>query len=400
MGGPLRPLRWLVVNLFDERLSSPSLRALLALSVVFIMLGTTGWTAMRSYASAPDPRAAAMSAWLHGSVGGRRLPNPALGSDAVAHFLASLTPVQRERLAVRYPLVVGNLNGAPVPLRFEANRLSLVAARVAETKRSHSALLTPAGRQQASDRVQTYDSLLSGKRQILTFDPTGSGRVAEVLGNLDTASRVAIVVPGVDTDLLHFERTDQPYRAPLGMAQALYASERAAAPSAHTAVIAWADYTTPSGVGLDASTGELAELGAARLKALVSALPGHAPVSLFCHSYGSVLCGVAAPGLSAGKIADIAVFGSPGMRVERAADLHTQARIWAARDRTDWISDVPHLEIAGLGHGADPVSKAFGARVVTSAGADGHAGYFATGTASLANFTRIALGRYASVQLV
>ena len=63
----------------------------------------------------------------------------------------------------------------------------------------------------------------------------------------------------------------------------------------------------------------------------------------------------------------------------------------------NWISDVPHLEIAGLGHGADPVSDGFGARVISAAGADGHPGYFAPGTTSLANFTRIALGRYGSV---
>jgi len=388
------------VNLFDERFSSPILRALLAVTVVFIMLATTGWTAMRNYTPVSDPRTVAMSAWLQGSVGGRRLPDPAAGSKAIARFLAALTPGQREGLANRYPLVVGNLNGAPVSLRYEANRRSLAAARDAETQRSHSSLLTPAGRQQAYQLVRTYDSLLGGQRQILTFDPTGSGRVAEVLGDLDTADRVGIVVPGVDTDILHFERTGQPYRAPLGMARALYASERAAEPSARTAVIAWADYTSPSGLGLDASTGELAEQGASRLENLVGALPGHSQVSLFCHSYGSVLCGVAAPRLSPGRISDIAVFGSPGMRVQRAADLRTRARIWAARDSTDWISDVPHLEIAGLGHGADPVSKAFGARVVTSTGADGHAGYFAAGTASLANFTKIGLGRYASVRLV
>jgi hypothetical protein len=85
------------------------------------------------------------------------------------------------------------------------------------------------------------------------------------------------------------------------------------------------------------------------------------------------------------------------MRVQHAADLHTTARVWATRDATDWISDVPHLEIAGLGHGADPVSRAFGARVIAATGAEGHAGYFRDGTTSLANFTRIALGTYRSV---
>ena len=45
-------------------------------------------------------------------------------------------------------------------------------------------------------------------RQILAFDPTGRGRVAEVFGDLDRAERVSVVVPGVDTNLLTFERTE------------------------------------------------------------------------------------------------------------------------------------------------------------------------------------------------
>lgn len=382
----------------DERFSSPSLRALLALAVVFVMLATTGWTALHRSKGNSDPRATALTAWLKDSVGGKRLPNPDAGADAVAHFFATLSPAQRDRLSVRYPLVVGNLNGAPIALRYAANRRALAAAELREAQRSHSDLLTFEGRQEANNRAHRYASLLGAGRQILAFDPTGRGRAAEVFGDLTTADRVSVVVPGVDTDILSFERAVQQYRAPVGMATALYAAERAAEPAvrAHTAVIAWADYVTPSGVGLDASTGELAEAGAKRLNALLKALPARSQVSLFCHSYGSVLCGVAAPALPAG-VSDVTVFGSPGMRVEHASDLHTTARVWATRDATDWIGDVPHLEFAGLGHGADPVSRAFGARVVAATGAQGHAGYFQQGTASLANFTRIALGSYGSV---
>jgi hypothetical protein len=388
------------VNLVDERFSSPSLRALLALAVVFVMLATTGWTALRHHKGGGDARSVAVAAWRHGSLGGRPLPNPQAGAGVIARFFASVGPHQAKRLADRYPLVVGNLNGAPIALRYQANRRSLVKARAQETARSHSALLTAEGRRDAGLRADRYASLLDGERQILAFDPTGRGRAAEVFGDLDTADRVSIVVPGVDTDVLSFERSTDPARAPVGMARSLYASEHATAPKAHSAVIAWADYTTPQGVGLDASTGELAEEGAVRLTGLVRALPARGTVSLFCHSYGSVLCGVAAPELPSGKVSDIAVFGSPGMRVDKAADLRTAARVWATRDSTDWIGDVPHLEFAGLGHGADPVSRAFGARVVTSAGAEGHAGYFRSGTDSLANFTSIALGRYPDVRCV
>jgi hypothetical protein len=384
------------VTLLDARMNPTSFRALLAFAVVFVMLATTGWTALRP-SGGGDPRTVALSAWMRGSIGTRRLPDPEAAPGTIARFFASLTKVQRLRLADRYPLVVGNLNGAPLTLRYRANHQALSQARTVELGRATSDQLTPAGRHDAARLAHRYESLLDGGRQILAFDPTGSGRAAEVFGDLADARRIAIVVPGVDTDILTFERSAKAYTAPVGMARALFGAERSARPAAPTAVIAWADYTTPSGMGLDASTGLLAERGAVRLEALLDALPARADVSLFCHSYGSVLCGVAAPDLPPGRVSDITVFGSPGMRVQHAADLRTTAHIWAARDSSDWISDVPHLEFAGLGHGQDPVSDSFGARVISAAGAKGHPGYFAPGTTSLANFTRIALGDYPAV---
>ncbi|WNI15364.1 alpha/beta hydrolase [Actinacidiphila sp. ITFR-21] len=378
------------------RMSPTSLRALLALVVVFIMLATTGWTAVRPHGSA-DPRAVSLSAWSSGTIGARRLPDPSAAPGAIARFFASLTAGQRRTLADRYPLVVGNLDGAPPTLRYLANRRALRQARDTEAALYRGDRLTPVGRRSADELIDRYDSLLAGRRQILAFDPSGTGRAAEVLGDLATATRISIVVPGVDTDLLRFERLTKTYESPVGMARALYGAEKAAEPDARTAVIAWADYTTPTGVGLAASTGADAERGAVRLENLLAALPGHAPVALFCHSYGSVLCGVAAPDLPRGRVRDITVFGSPGMRARHASDLGTTAHVWAARDSGDWISDVPHLEFAGLGHGADPVSASFGARVISAAGANGHPGYFAPDTTSLANFAEIALGHYQAV---
>ena len=98
----------------------------MALAVVFVMLATTGWTALR-HSGAQDPRTAATAAWLRGSIAGHKLPHPDAGSAAIAHFFAGLTPAQRRHLALRYPLVVGNLDGVPVILRYTANRTSLAA---------------------------------------------------------------------------------------------------------------------------------------------------------------------------------------------------------------------------------------------------------------------------------
>ncbi|MEG3626507.1 alpha/beta hydrolase [Streptomyces poriticola] len=370
-------------------------RALLALTVVFVMLATGGWTALRQQRATPALQAS-VADWEDGRIAGRRLPDPQAAPARLARFFASLTDAQRASLARRYPLAVGNMNGAPVQLRYRANRLALHQAREVERRRMHDGRLSPAGQHEAGRRMHRYGSLLRAGRNILAFDPAGPGRVAEVFGDLDHAERVSVVVPGVDTDLLTFQRTHRSHAAPVGMAKALHDAERAAAPGTPTAVIAWADYTTPNGVGMDAATATLAARGSVRLNALVRALPGQAPVSLFCHSYGSVVCGIAAESLP-GRVADIAVAGSPGMRAENASELRTSARIWAMRDADDWIQDVPYLELGGLGHGADPMSAAFGARVLSAEGAEGHSGYFVPGTESLANLAHIGVGAYRSV---
>ncbi|MGW1404976.1 alpha/beta hydrolase [Streptomyces sp. NPDC002403] len=379
--------------------SSPTLtawRALLAVAVVFVMLATTGWTAVRHQPS-DEPRTIALAAWARGRVAGHALPDADAPPYRLAQFFATLTAAQRTALADKYPLVVGNLNGAPVTLRYRANRRAVTQARQVERRRMHDVRLSPDGRAEAVRRMHRFDSMLARGRHFLAFDPSGKGRAAEVFGSLDRAERISVVVPGVDTNLLTLERSAPKVNAaPVGMAKSLYAAERAARPGTRTAVIAWADYTTPAGIGMDAALGNLAERGAVRLKALVDALPGDAPVSLFCHSYGSVLCGVAAHELPA-RVGDIAVAGSPGMRVENAAQLRTGARVWATRDRGDWIEDVPNLELGGLGHGADPVDPGFGARIVSAGDAVGHSGYFEPGTESLGNFAAIGVGAYESV---
>ncbi|MFI8093683.1 alpha/beta hydrolase [Streptomyces sp. NPDC086080] len=378
--------------------TSPQLnvwRALLALAVVFVMLATTGWTALR-HQRHPAPLQASLSAWEEGWIAGHRLPDPQSAPARLARFFASLTDAQHAYLARHYALAVGNMNGAPVELRYRANRIALGEALEIESERVHDDRLTASGQRLAARRMDRFGALMRPGRHILAFDPAGSGRVAEVFGDLTRAERVSVVVPGSDTDLLTFQRTDRRYSAPVGMARSLYAAERDADPSTRTAVIAWADYTAPSGLGMDAATAMRAEDGAERLDGMLRGLPGRAPVSLFCHSYGSVVCGIAARTLPE-RVADIAVAGSPGMRVEKASQLDTTARVWAMRDADDWIEDVPHLEFGGLGHGADPVGKGFGARVLSAREAKGHAGYFVPGTDSVRNFAEIGVGAYRAV---
>lgn len=379
----------------DAPLRPAALRTLLALAVVFLMLATTGWTSVHRPENGVSAREAALAVWARVHFDGRTLPAADAPAPTVARFFAGLDGAQRARIADGYPLVVGNLDGVPVTTRYRANRRALQQAAEAEEAHGRDVALTPADRTTAVRRAHRFESLAEPGRQILTFDPTGGALVAEVFGDLDEARRISVIVPGVDTDALTFERTQRRLTAPVGMAESLYAAERAASPEGRTAVIAWAGYTAPTGVGMDAATGRMAVDGAARLRALTASLPGSASVALFCHSYGSVVCGVAAHELP-DRVTDIAVAGSPGMRAGSVRDLDTSARIWAMRDSGDWIADVPHLEVGGVGHGADPVSPDFGARLLSSAGAKSHTGYFEPGTASLDNFAKIGTGAFGS----
>ncbi|MER5930757.1 alpha/beta hydrolase [Streptomyces sp. NPDC002054] len=361
------------------------------------MLAITGWTSVYRPEAGVSPRAAALADWAGARAGGRPVPPADAPVRTVARFFASLDETQRARLADSYPLVVGNLGGVPAPVRYRANRVALDTARAVERTRAQDVRLSPAARTEAGRRVHRFGSMLTAGRQILAFDPTGGGRAAEVFGDLDRARRVSVVVPGVDTNLLTFERTARRWSAPVGMAESLYAAQRAAAPGLPTAVIAWADYTAPDGLGVDSATGRMAVDGGVRLDALTAALPSGATTALFCHSYGSVVCGVAAARLPR-RVTDIVVAGSPGMRAENVDELGSTARVWATRAAGDWIADVPHLEVGGVGHGADPMSGDFGARLLSSAGAKNHTGYFAPGSVSVDNFAKIGTGSFGSVE--
>ncbi|MFG2222038.1 alpha/beta hydrolase [Streptomyces sp. NPDC048644] len=369
-----------------------------AVCAVTIAAGTGGWAAgsAQTAVTGPPPGAAA---WRADHSLGVPLPDPATAPPArVGRFFTTLTGAQRHLLAARHPLTVGNLDGAPIALRYEANSRALAAERDRQLARASDPAGTLQDHQAARKAAARCAGLLAPGRQILAFDPRGRGQIAEVHGDLTAARRTAVVVPGSDIDLATFDRAKDPYGTPTGMARALRGRMAADAPGTRTAVIAWAGYTTPVGLGPDAVTGRLAEAGAPRLTRFLSGLAADripAP-ALLCHSYGSVVCGLAAPHLGR-TLRDLVVFGSPGMRVDSAAALHTGARVWAARDATDWIGNVPNVELLGLGHGEDPTDPAFGARRVSAVRADGHTGYLAPGTDSLRNFAAIALGHYAAV---
>ena len=287
--------------------------------------------------------------------------------------------------AAAWPSATADAPQAPPPLTASA-----LSARYAADARAIATAEHAADRDGDSQLAGALATLRT--KQVLFFDGNGQGVAAMVIGNRATATRVAILVPGSDTTLATFFSRGS--SSPGGGAEALAVQARRLDPGERLAVIAWLGYPAPAMLSPGVLTSGDASQGAQALRPLVTALAGRGDqVALLCHSYGSVVCGLAAPHL---PVTDIAVFGSPGMDASSVASLHTGARVWAGRESDDPIQYVPHLRWFGLGFGADPMSPAFGARTFAT-GDSGHSGYLDPGSVSLRNLTYIALGDPAAV---
>lgn len=279
----------------------------------------------------------------------------------------------------------------PAPGRYPTVSARTLPERYAATRAALGEALAVA--RNAGDRARVAALLALEGRNLLDFDARGNGRAVEVIGDLAGADRIAIVVPGSHARLDTFSYN----RGPGGGARALAEEIERIDPEARTATVAWLGYDAPQGIGIEGLTDGLAESGAEALQSTMASLRAvnsEASISVLCHSYGSVVCGTAAPAL---PVADLVVFGSPGMGVSSVTALDTSARVWAGRSSGDWIRFVPSTRVAGLGFGTDPVSPEFGARPFP-AGEGGHGDYLLPGGEALRSLALIAryggLARY------
>jgi hypothetical protein len=311
-----------------------------------------------------------------------RLPTLRLHSLAIVPLVAAAL---FGTTAAAWPAGTAPLPQAPPALT--AGALSARYATDAQEVGGAEREATRDGNRQLADALATLRT-----QHVLFFSSRGQGLAAMVIGNLATATRVAILVPGSDTTLAtFFSRGDS---SPGGGGFALAAEAHRLDPGERLAIIAWLGYPAPALLSPSVLTSGNAGQGAQALRPLVIALARHGDqVALLCHSYGSVVCGLAARHL---PVTDIAVFGSPGMDASSAASLGTDARIWAGRESDDPIRFVPHLRLFGLGFGADPMSPGFGARIFAT-GSGGHSDYLSPGSVALRNLTYIALGDAAAV---
>jgi len=301
-------------------------------------------------------------------------------------YVASLSARQRDRLVAEQPGLVGGTDGMPPPLRYAANAVLVARARDAAWRAGDAA------------RAGWLDRLIGEPpRQLLLFDPTGDGLIAEVFGDLAAAAHVAVLVPGITNTLASYARD------PRGLAAAarnLHGQANRAG-RGPVATVAWLGYDTPG--YRDAPTAAAARRAAPSLVRALAGLdlrPG-TTATVVAHSYGSLVAGQA---LGRGLAVDnVVVLGSPGVGARRAADLAPPAdpgrpagvRLFAARAPGDPVAWSQTF-------GPDPTDPRFGAvRLATGSpgepGPRGHSAYLSGTTECTRNIVRVVTGDYRAV---
>jgi hypothetical protein len=265
-------------------------------------------------------------------------------------FFTSLGTEETAWLAVLYPSVIGDLPGAPFAAREAANRLVLEAAIDAST-----ATGSPdrpwddeAGRPARAELAQ----LIGSGRRFLQLDPyanDGRGSWIEVVGDLDTAANVAVLVPGGSAFLtsdnfnLYHDRAESFVDAAGG----------------ELAVVVWAGAASPSG-WVQEAWASWSQIAAESLAAftfdLRNQLGDDVTLTLAGHSYGGAVVGYAETfDLEADRVLHIASAGM-GSDVTGPEDYTEPCRarfsMTAPGDPISYVQGMPYVPL--LGHGADP----------------------------------------------
>lgn len=340
-----------------------------------------------------------------------------------ARWWASLSVAQQEAVLQEFPEYVGPAAGLPAVVRDLANRALLdrdmigaQAALATGTGDTARAALTLSRARHVRSALSRTEADSSGTPvSLYTYEPHafgGDGRVIIGLGNLDTASDVAVHVPGMTTTAAS---------ASSNVDKALALHQEAGA-HADLASMVWIGYDAPSGFlggAMQVPSDAQARAGGDALVADLSAFAASRnPVEIHVigHSYGSTTVGWAGDGgRLAGLVDTVTLLGSPGAGgCDTAAEFGIgENNVYVGSSSQDPVARLGGLEensragkAFGIGIssglGTDPALTRFGAQRFTAedqgegpSGAmfDAHNNYYARGSDSLENLAKIVTGR-------
>jgi uncharacterized protein YukE len=360
----------------------------------------------------------------------------------VAALWVSLGPAAGALLALKYPRVVGNLEGALYSSRDIANTTVFdqdLAALEAKLKTLHEG---DPGYDDVVAQIAAFkdiDAALGLRlddeppRYLVSLEyPDGLESdapplAAVALGDLDTADNTTYMVPGMNT---YAGRSMEDWT---GSSLDVYDMQRSLLAGAgrdeSVAVVAWVGYETPDELSVGGN--DLAYAGAERLGAALdgfgavqNATGNDAHLGVLAHSYGSTTAmlalqethGVDSFGVfgSAGQVADTQVAIPDDQYYYVMGDLDVLAPFGQGVSQTYAVWDWLNTDITKLDEAQDPrydpasinpdVTRIEGSyvsyydengdiqRLRPSVGTLGHTGYLDPGTSSLYNLSAAALG--------
>ncbi len=280
---------------------------------------------------------------------------------------------QASILAMMFPSTVGNLQGVPFDQRADANTVRIVVAledekgELGDLKDKHehnqhdwdflglnnNDLDGPIG--DSEDIIDLYESILNDDRQIVYFDPSGDGAMAELHNPIVSGTdNVGVLVPGTGSDLSSFDSNAT-------------RSERFANndPTGDLAMITWMGGDLPDSIVQDAPFANYAvDLGPGLadfshdVRLEVERAGSDAQVTYAGHSYGGAVVGRAElSGLDADRVLHIESAGM-GHDVMDADDLpssQSDVERYSMTAPGDIIGDIQGTQMGdNIGHGADP----------------------------------------------
>ncbi|QCX28303.1 alpha/beta hydrolase [Nocardioides jishulii] len=321
-------------------------------------------------------------------------------SERIQAWTSTLSSEDLSLLVLVDPVRVGNLDGIPNKARYAANRANLAAGIASEQAQLERYWTPPPGTDHPRwaeytrlvDRIAMLEDLHKLPvnklpHQVLAFEPptydgnevVDDGRLAVVKGDLDRATFVGTVVPGITNRIDNFDAT-------------LEKASNIQALTAGSATIAWLGYDTPEFA--DASSAQKSEVGGQALKDFTDGLVRgeNSELTIIAHSYGTL---VTSKAIQLGMTPDrVVLFGSPGLgeNIEHKDDLGLppDVPVYALRAFGDPVS-------VTAGHGTDPVDMPGVIRLDTDwsgpEGVTGHSQYTQTGTDSLRNIAGVLAGQ-------
>ncbi|WP_210438931.1 alpha/beta hydrolase [Nocardioides xinjiangensis] len=347
-------------------------------------------------------------------------PGSGASPEQVRRWWEGLSEAEREAVIAAYPERIGQGDGLPADARDQANRVMLDDDLARLGAKDDDGTLSELERRILANAGQARDALVNADAYTDPLDPSlrpggtlwlydpaaydGDGRVAVAVGDLDHASDVAVMTPGINTDM-----TDTTYYTDRMMN--LYESTRYNGDGSSVATMFWLGYDAPHGPTDLATLSEgRAEEGGRNLADAIDGLRASRPddpahLTAIGHSYGSTTTAYATHG-DASDVDEVVLIGSPGAGpAGHADDLGPGAdHVYVGRDSRDFVAvlgDEGWIGKLGIGLGTDPSSEDFDAHRFEAEDVDrswhrntgdAHSSYLDNDTESLYNIGRIVDG--------